>query len=257
MLSFLKNLITFAREAAPAALQEQRALNSWLRKIPDGQGVLRVTANHAIEPVADLGQAFEGMMKHPVIAKFLRHKPKLILVQPESELPVIGKVVGARIYSNKIFMDTTTFDALTHDERVGLVAHELGHHLRLDTHARRTFRSLFSQSDPRMEMSADKIAVTITKHPEALDSAIKRLKEIHPDAALHDKKMHGGSVLDNIKAAMHHPLEMSYLPPEIRTDWIQSVGKKAMTDRGNHLEQQMERVLQKRHNATFPHQRPR
>lgn len=224
----------------------------------EGQGVIHVTSSHANEEVAALGQAFENMHKSHLISRFMRHKPKLYLVDYTRELPN-GYVRGAAILGRNIVIDTHSFSQLTAKQRELVIAHEVAHHLRLDAHARRTpWQKLMQGLTPEMELNAEQTAIAIVggnarEAARNLNNATKALKIIHPEMARFDKALHTGTKAERAALLKKQPLAVSYTSPKELEAYIHEQGERMATPEGrSFVEQEITRRLEGRHNETFP-----
>jgi len=236
--------------ATPTKFAQQREISTLLREpLHQRAGIVHATSTHEIPVMATLGKVFEELTDHPLLGKFMRHKPQLFVVHPDMVVPGLGQIKGAQIFGKKVFIDALTVDNMPIEQTAALLAHELAHHARLDTHARNAYRFRFRRAMPFMEANADKIAVAVTGDAETLDLAIKRLKEIHPVMAESDKIMHSGSVLNRGRLAAANG---AYLPPEERSKYILAVGESINTpEKRSHVQAEIERRLAKEHDRVF------
>jgi hypothetical protein len=255
-LEWIKTILGKSIGSVPArtAFTSERQVRAMLRSIKDGEGILRVHAEHAMPEIAAAGKMFDGLKAHPLLKPFMRHEPQLILVDPNMVLPVLGQIKGAQIFGRKIFMDAHTFDGLEEAERKALLTHEIGHHVRLDVHSRRSFWWPMRKATPFPEARTDTLTVAITGDAAAYESALRKIKEIHPEMKAADQLMHESGFVKNTKARAANGF---YLPPEERYERIRRIGKKLEDpETRSHVEAEIKRRLEKVHRQIFSHHAP-
>jgi len=236
------------------AAKELREAGDVLRSLAKAGdlGVTHVTASHPDQKISALGVAFEEILASPVVAGFLRHKPKLYMIDHGTEaIPRIGKVIGPSIKGKYALIDSKTVAEFSIPELKAFLAHEVGHHVRLDNAPRFALRKHFASAFSGMEKDADRISVAITGDAASLDAVVKKIKKIHPEMAEGDRLAQHGSLSEKIKLAENNA---TYLPPEARSEFIQGVGAQVSTPEGrSHVEAEIRRRLQKEHDRLNAH----
>jgi hypothetical protein len=251
-----KRPLGVAKELRSSA-QKLRAAIPTLESKESGYLLFRPTKDHELSFVSQAAHVFEEIQQHPLVAPFLRHKPKLYIVEPGYNIPGVGVVIGAQVKGKNVFLDTKTASHLDRDELKALLSHEMGHHMALDAHPRQMWQTIVRSVQPVMEKEADEIAVTITNNPRAMTSYLEKLKKIHPEIAAGEadvQKLHKGGVREQLRNLRHVVDNAVYLPAEERAAHINQVGEKVVTSEGrSHVEAEIRRRLQKVHDKLHIH----
>jgi Zn-dependent protease with chaperone function len=219
--------------------------------------VTKVTADHADPAIAALGKVFDNLVKHPLVANFMRHEPELYVVHPYFRTKNIEPVVGARLLGRKVMIDRKTFEHLSLEQLESVIAHELGHHVRLDEHFRNAYRRIIRFSTPEMEKDADRIAALLTGDSIYQDTALKALASVHYEVEAGNKLLEDyekASFLERIKIQRQLAAQATYLKPSDRSEFLQELGEQ-MKDpkKRTHLEQELRRRLGAEHSRVFGH----
>ncbi|MDX2112386.1 MAG: hypothetical protein SFW63_01440 [Alphaproteobacteria bacterium] len=256
VLDWLKKMITAKRFNANSL----REIYSEFRVGLQTGMVTKVTADHADPAIAALGKVFDNLVKHPLVADFMRHEPELYVVHPYFRTKNIERVIGPILLGRKVLIDRKTFEYLSLEQLESVIAHELGHHIRLDTHPRNSYRRIVRFSTPEMEKDADRIAGLLTGNPLRQDEALKGLAEAHPevrDGNAHLEKLaNATSYRERFRLRRQNGAQATYLKPDDRTEFLQELGRQMKDlNQRTHLEQELRRRLEAEHGRVFDHHR--
>jgi len=144
---------------------------------------LEIKDNDRNPKLAEIKSAFDALLEHPLVKKFKRNKMRLYVYHDNSDAITVNAFLKKldrstiRIWNGKyVAIASELLDILTADEIKSGLAHELGHQLRSDHHA----RNIDSRKDSNpqdKEKCADKISVLISRDPETLISVFDKLKK--------------------------------------------------------------------------------
>ena len=144
--------------------------------------ITEITSNHPDPKLAELGEAFEKMLEHPLCKQFRRNRIHLYVTEPGiiSTLTENAAVVGLK----SITIAPHLLEIGTQSELKAIIAHELGHLLLLEyTHPRRNL-SLWEiinkdHYNHRKEHICDEIALVLSGEPaSSLSSFFDKLRKL-------------------------------------------------------------------------------
>lgn len=114
-----------------------------------------IATSHKNEKLSQIAGVFEELQSSPLARRFIRHKPKLYIVDSNNIFLPIGMAVAEKF----VLIERSAANDLSLDVIKGVLAHELAHLMACDMHGRRG-RNYHQPSEMRRasELRADKIA---------------------------------------------------------------------------------------------------
>ena len=278
--------------------------NPVLKRFRADAEMIEVSSKHPDPKVAELGSAFEAMMQKPLVQKFRRHKLKLFLA-PTPKNPIqefIETHTGASIAEyppvyraayemsalclrdggsgalglRTILLPWEKFKNSSLSRLMVEVGHEVGHHLRGDTHPRQGLASAISHARPdrASEEMADKIGGFLSETPleiplglreshEKLTRAIEsfEIPPVDKEAGFFERRRQKNLRANMEKMKKETPKRMSesyatrdYPSLREREAAARELEARMATPEGkSHVEQELVRELEAEHRRLFPH----
>lgn len=161
--------------------------------------------------------------------------------------------------AKNIFIPSAAFDILSREELKAIVAHEIGHHLRLDGHPKAKKPWIKSTA----EDFSDAFAVYITQDPESLKSALNKVNAYYKEhiARLQPYSIQTNQTKSKIAQRVNEWTRKTFEPYfgyknlEDRQAYIDECARKITTEEGREsLAKELETTLEQRHRKTFPKQ---
>ncbi|MDE3060155.1 MAG: hypothetical protein KGJ06_04020 [Pseudomonadota bacterium] len=216
------------------ALREEIDGRRFFREIMLPQNAYPVAPQHPDEKIAAIGKAYEELLEHPLVKRFLRKKPKLYLWKEgfyASDCP------AGMLASDKVITLSHACIDMPPRELKALLAHEIGHALVLHGHLRRIEKQALTAKE--QELSAEKLAVVLSGDPEACKNRYMKLVA-HNDLTL-DQPMSGRG-------------DQAYPSPDTFYEFIDEIAKRMETPEGKRsVEKEIENQLLGEYQALFPH----
>jgi hypothetical protein len=260
------------------------------------EGVIRATATHENPAIAALAKAFDDMQQQPLVRKFRRKKMELFIIPDDFELNVekhlnlsgfsikgtgleriLIPTAGAWCDGRSVLVPQSYLEKCSHDQNVGIIAHEIFHHLRGDTHLRR-MSNLLRRETRHAEELADMGSGFLSGKPRELAAAVRTLNdeqlvelqetterlakeraEEPPAKGLRNRVLNwltNRHVKSNIEA-MERKILMGtadYPPDYLRTQAAETLAAHLETESGrNFVQAELERRLHAEHKKLWPH----